>query len=70
MGGIVESVVFMSRYYKQVDANGRLVELDYSPVQGIGTPISKTEYCMMKIGIKVFLNGEDPEKIKAEDWWK
>lgn len=60
----------MKNYYKVVDENGKLTKLDYSPVKGLGTPISFTEYCMMKIAIKIFLNGEDPEKIKAEDWWK
>ena len=60
----------MSNYYKQVSSDGQLIKLDYSPVEGIGIPISRTEYCMMKIAIKVFLNGEDVEKIKAEDWWK
>ena len=60
----------MSGYYKQIDSRGQLVKLDYSPVKGLGEPISHTEYCMMKIAIKVFYNGEDPEKIKAEDWWK
>ena len=60
----------MSNYYKKVDAKGQLTKLDYSPVAGLGEPISHTEYCMMKVAIRVFLNGEDPEKIKAEDWWK
>ena len=60
----------MRYYYKKVDKNGQLTKLDCSPVEGLGEPISHTEYCMMKCGIKVFLNGEDPEKIKAEDWWK
>ena len=60
----------MKYYYKKVDSKGQLVKLDYSPVEGLGEPISFTEYCMMKCAIKVFLNGEDPEKIKAEDWWK
>lgn len=60
----------MKNYYKKVDANGQLTKLDYSPVKGIGTPISFTEYCMMKCAIKIFINGENPEKIKAEDWWK
>ena len=60
----------MRYYYKKVDKNGQLVKLDYSPVEGLGEPISHTEYCMMKCAIKVFLNGESPEKIKAEDWWK
>lgn len=60
----------MKNYYKVVDENGQLVKLDYSPVAGLGTPISHTEYCMMKVAIKIFLNGEDAEKIKAEDWWK
>ena len=70
MGRIIESVVFMSYYYKKTDKNGQMTKLDYSPVAGIGEPISRTEYCMMKIAIKIFLNGEDIEKIKAEDWWK
>lgn len=60
----------MKNYYKVIDENGQLVKLDYSPVKGLGTPISHTEYCMMKVAVKVFLNGEDVEKIKAEDWWK
>lgn len=60
----------MRHYYKKVDKNGQLVKLDYSPVEGLGEPISHTEYCMTKCAIKIFLNGEDPEKIKAEDWWK
>lgn len=60
----------MSKYYKQIDKNGQLIKLDYSPVKDIGIPISHTEYCMMKIAIKIFLNGEDVEKIKAEDWWQ
>lgn len=60
----------MRYYYKKVDSKGQLVKLDYSPVEGLGEPISHTEYCMMKCAIKIFLNGESPEKIKAEDWWK
>ena len=60
----------MRNYYKQVNSSGQLTKLDYSPVEGIGEPISHTEYCMMKCAIKIFLNGEDPEKIKNEEWWK
>ena len=60
----------MRYYYKKVDKNGQLVKLDYSRVENLGEPISHTEYCMTKCAIKIFLNGEDPEKIKAEDWWK
>ena len=60
----------MSNYYKKTDASGQLIKLDYSPVAGIGEPISRTEYCMMKIAIMLFFNGADLEKIKEEDWWK
>ena len=60
----------MSIYTKTIDKSGQLTKLDYSPVKGLGVEISHTEYCMMKIGIRVFIGGEDPEKIRAEDWWR
>ena len=60
----------MRKYYKTVDENGQLTDLDCSPVEGLGEEISHTEYCMMKCAVKIFRNGEDIEKIKAEDWWK
>lgn len=60
----------MSNYYKNTDSDGQLTLLEYTPVERNGIPISHTEYCMMKCAIKIFINGEDREKIKAEDWWK
>lgn len=60
----------MSGYYKTVDKNGQLTKLQYSPVKGLGEEISHTEYCMTKIGIRVFIGGEDPEAIRQEDWWR
>lgn len=60
----------MNYCYKTVDNSGQLTELNYSPVKGLGESISKTEYCMTKIAISVFLNGKDPEMIKAEEWWR
>lgn len=60
----------MSRYYKKLNSGGELISLGYSPVSGLGEEITRTEHNMLKVGLKVFFNGEDPEKIKEEDWWK
>lgn len=60
----------MRKYYKKTNENRQLEKLGFSSVEGSDESISNTEYCMMKIAIKHFINGEDIEKIKAEDWWK
>lgn len=58
------------RYFKTTDADGQLIRLDNSGVKVSGEEITKTEYDMTRVAIKVFINEEDAEKIKAEDWWK
>jgi len=58
------------RYFKTTDQDGQLTRLDNSAVNVSGEEITKTEYDMTRIGLKVFINGEDVEKIKTEDWWK
>lgn len=63
-------MVFVRNYYKHTDSTGELTLLECTPVEKDGTPITHTEYCMTKCGIKIFINGESAEKIKAEDWWK
>lgn len=60
----------MSIYYKHTTEDGELELLEYTPVKKDGTEISRTEYCMMKCGIKIFINGDSFGKIYAEDWWK
>lgn len=60
----------MKNYYKRIDKNGQLEKVGFSSVESSEEAISNTEYCMMKCAIKIFRNGEDPEKIKTEDWWK
>ena len=60
----------MKKYYKKTNENGQLEKLGFSSVESSEESISNTEYCMMKVAIKVFINGDDPEKIKSEDWWK
>ena len=58
------------KYYKKVSDDGQLEKLGFSTAKGSEESISNTEYCMMKCAIKIFINGEDLEKIKGEDWWK
>lgn len=61
----------MNRYYKMLSGGGELVGLACSPVEDLsGERITYTEYCMMKCGIKIFINKESEEKIKGEAWWK
>ncbi|MBP3705627.1 MAG: hypothetical protein J6J13_00040 [Clostridia bacterium] len=58
------------RHFKTIDNTGQLVRLDSSAVNVSGEEITKTEYDMTLVGIKVFLNGESAEEIKKEDWWR
>lgn len=60
----------MRNYYKKQNSVGELTELECTPVEKDGIPVSFTEYCMMKCAVRLFVNGESKEKIKAEDWWK
>ena len=58
------------KYFKTVDESGQLIRLDNSGIDVSGEEITEAEYKMMQVGIKVFINEEDAEKIKAEEWWK
>lgn len=58
------------RYFKTVDETGLLTRLDNSGVNVSGSEITKVEYDMTRVGIKIFINGDELERIKGEDWWK
>ena len=60
----------MRNFFKKTNDSGQLVKLGFSTATEPEQSISKTEYCMMKCAIKIFINGEDPEKIKSEEWWQ
>ena len=58
------------KYFKTTDESSQLIRLDNSDVKVSGEEITKTEYDMTRVGLKIFINEEDVERIKSEDWWK
>lgn len=58
------------KYFKTTDESGQLIRLDNTAVKVSGEEITKTEYDMTRVGLRIFINEEDTEKIKSEVWWR
>lgn len=59
------------RYYKTTNPDGTLGTLTHSEINSIGgQEIFKSEYNNVRVGLRIFQEGIDPEVIKTQSWWK
>ena len=59
------------RYFKSLDSKNRIIRLDNSYIEACknATEISSVEYKLLKAAVKIYVNLESIEAIKAEGWW-
>lgn len=57
---------------KTLDSEGRVIRLDNTDitVSESAVRISSVEYKMLRVAAAVYLNGENPDVIRQEEWWK
>lgn len=59
------------KYFKTMSVNGELLSLGHSEVNCLsGIEIFKSEYNNLRVGLRIFQEGIDPEIIKQQSWWK
>ena len=59
------------RYFKTLGSNNNIIQLSNSYIiPDNSIEISSVEYKLLKVAVKIFVNNESIESIKAEDWWQ
>lgn len=60
------------KYFKTLDSENNIIRLDnsYIPADKSSIEISSVEYKLLKVAVKIFINNETVNSIKAEDWWQ
>ncbi len=58
--------------FKTLDSGGRVIRLDNTdiPVSESAVGISTVEYKMLRVAAAVYLNGENPDAVRLEEWWR
>ncbi len=59
------------KYFKTLDNQNKIIRLDNSFIKANkkATEISSVEYKLLKVAVKLYVNLESVDSIKAEGWW-
>jgi len=59
------------KYFKSLDNKNKITRLDNSFIKADknSKEISSVEYKLLKVAVKIFVNLESAQTVKAEGWW-